>query len=97
MLVHTCAYTRVTYVRTRVHVLYVRVRGAAADAPACNSVEWRCGSGECVLLTQLCNGVRDCRDGTDEAQCPGDDHTAVGEGRKDWQHMKNYSRIKSQD
>lgn len=37
----------------------------------CDSDEWRCGSGECILSAWKCDGMNDCNDGSDEKQyCP---------------------------
>lgn len=33
--------------------------------------EFRCGDGQCVPRSTLCNGREDCRDGSDEANCVG--------------------------
>jgi len=37
----------------------------------CPGGQWRCGSGECVVLEAQCDGQRQCSDGSDEAadQC----------------------------
>jgi len=37
----------------------------------CPGGQWRCGSGECVVLEAQCDGQRQCGDGSDEAadQC----------------------------
>uniref|UniRef100_A0A182LSY4 Peptidase S1 domain-containing protein n=1 Tax=Anopheles culicifacies TaxID=139723 RepID=A0A182LSY4_9DIPT len=32
----------------------------------CNYYEWKCGSGQCIESHQLCDGVVDCKDGSDE-------------------------------
>ncbi|XP_047498610.1 very low-density lipoprotein receptor-like [Penaeus chinensis] len=40
-----------------------------AKLTTCNSVEFRCESGECIKLDSLCNGRPDCRDESDEKNC----------------------------
>ncbi|XP_075707331.1 enteropeptidase [Rhinoderma darwinii] len=35
----------------------------------CNESGFQCNSGECVLLSSVCDRHTDCRDGSDEAQC----------------------------
>ena len=39
---------------------------------ACDSEEYYCPSGKCVLLNATCNGVLDCLDGADEPEICGD-------------------------
>ena len=38
-------------------------------AGSCQSHVFACASGECVLLSDQCNGVKDCEDGSDELNC----------------------------
>jgi len=42
-----------------------------------NDVHFRCASGSCVEKVGLCNGVSNCNDGSDEAQCSGGIHVTV--------------------
>ncbi|XP_027741824.1 enteropeptidase [Empidonax traillii] len=39
------------------------------DLRACTVDEHQCGSGKCVPLSNLCDNVPDCEDGSDEAKC----------------------------
>ena len=34
----------------------------------CQVGEFMCDNGQCILEADLCNGVRDCEDGSDEPQ-----------------------------
>ncbi|XP_031635070.1 basement membrane-specific heparan sulfate proteoglycan core protein isoform X6 [Contarinia nasturtii] len=58
----------------------------------CNDDEFACDSSRCILKSQLCNGVHDCSDLTDEQNCPSktqnqhreecsDDQFACGDGK----------------
>lgn len=37
---------------------------------ACDSTQWTCGDGTCIPQEGRCNGQYDCRDYSDEEQCP---------------------------
>ncbi len=40
-----------------------------SERSTCGEVYFRCGSGQCVLYEERCDGVRSCHDGTDEEAC----------------------------
>jgi hypothetical protein len=41
------------------------------DATKCKHRDFKClDRSECIIVSKKCNGVRDCRDGSDEQQCP---------------------------
>ncbi|XP_059575567.1 CD320 antigen isoform X1 [Alligator mississippiensis] len=42
---------------------------ASTEAPLCSAGEFRCVEGGCVPLQQMCDGERDCTDGSDESTC----------------------------
>jgi len=47
-----------------------------ADIPrsqGCPQMTWRCESGDCIPDAARCDGYNDCRDGTDELDCPSQD------------------------
>ena len=39
----------------------------------CSSTDFKCSSGQCIDSTSLCDGIKDCNDGSDETvgQCKG--------------------------
>ena len=39
---------------------------------ACAEDEFKCGSGECIPKSNLCDGYDDCLDVTDELNCAGE-------------------------
>ena len=39
------------------------------ECSACTTEEYQCHDFGCVDKSQLCNGVRDCTDGSDELNC----------------------------
>ncbi|XP_050389586.2 atrial natriuretic peptide-converting enzyme [Patella vulgata] len=41
----------------------------STQKPACKSIEFTCGSGECVKSSQVCDGKLNCHDHTDEYYC----------------------------
>ncbi|XP_037075728.1 basement membrane-specific heparan sulfate proteoglycan core protein-like isoform X4 [Pollicipes pollicipes] len=43
---------------------------SAAPERTCTEYELRCRSGECLPQTARCNGLAECRDGSDELGCP---------------------------
>merc|ERR1719180_386336 len=49
----------------------------ALSVHGCPGGQWRCGSGECVVLEAQCDGHQQCKDGSDEAaeQC---EHSTCG-------------------
>ena len=38
---------------------------------ACDVLEATCRNGQCIPRSGLCDGIRDCSDGTDETNCGG--------------------------
>ncbi|KAJ8378481.1 hypothetical protein AAFF_G00239450 [Aldrovandia affinis] len=42
----------------------------APATPRCDAGEFQCGSGECLRLHWKCDGDSDCKDKSDEANCP---------------------------
>ena len=43
----------------------------------CLQYEFTCHNGECILLDLVCNGVKECSDGSDETDCLGSIFTYV--------------------
>lgn len=41
----------------------------AAPPPSCSPREFTCSDGSCVHEQSICDGNRDCRDGSDEVDC----------------------------
>ncbi|VDM45755.1 unnamed protein product [Toxocara canis] len=51
-----------------VHVTVVSV--VSAQMLECNSPwQWMCNNGECIAQYDLCNGIAQCSDASDEADC----------------------------
>ncbi|XP_055461492.1 SCO-spondin [Psammomys obesus] len=49
--------------------LRVELLGLSPPAPPCPGSGHRCASGECALQGGLCDGTKDCEDGSDEEGC----------------------------
>lgn len=43
--------------------------GRAGAWPSCKVHQFRCQSGECLPNTWVCDGAKDCEDGSDELTC----------------------------
>lgn len=43
------------------------------SAYSCNAHEFRCGDGLCVKKLFICDGIRQCNDGSDETHCNDND------------------------
>ncbi|CAD5212710.1 unnamed protein product [Bursaphelenchus okinawaensis] len=53
----------------------------AGPSHGCMADERACGSNECVKSDYVCDGERDCRDGSDEENCPAKRHCEPNEFR----------------
>merc|ERR1711964_917978 len=50
-------------------------------APRCNATQFTCdGGSQCISLGWKCDGKKDCRDNSDENNCPGGSSTVVDGG-----------------
>ncbi len=52
--------------------LYFTIKGRGAnsiDVNECKTNQFQCRSGECVPNTWICDGAKDCDDGSDEGVC----------------------------
>ena len=36
----------------------------------CQYDEYKCNNGDCIQLSNICDGITDCKSGEDEANCP---------------------------
>ena len=73
IIIHTCDAITIIYCLTGVSGSTTPV--APSSGTPCQSGEHRCGSGACVAMIRLCDGHRDCNDGSDEdrhANCTGE-------------------------
>jgi hypothetical protein len=49
--------------------LLLRKRALLTGSTDCKVNQYQCKSGECILNSWVCDGVKDCDDGSDEAVC----------------------------
>ncbi|XP_035664469.1 SCO-spondin-like [Branchiostoma floridae] len=65
MVVSTAPTTSVPYATSTVAVTIIK----GATPPPCYAYSFVCDNGNCVHGSDVCNGVNDCGDGSDESQC----------------------------
>ncbi|VDN04759.1 unnamed protein product [Thelazia callipaeda] len=59
---------------------------ASGQIISCKSAwQWTCNNGECIAQYDLCNGIRQCSDGSDEIDCE----------HRDWHNTVSEEEIKS--
>ena len=51
-------------------LFYLKIPLPHAALVGCPVSTWRCESGDCVPEAARCDGYNDCKDGTDELDCP---------------------------
>lgn len=70
----TEAFVCQIFLPTFAHFVFSRLVCAAVEGVrVCPVNQFQCAtSGNCLPLTQQCDGVPDCGDGSDEVACPGE-------------------------